>query len=328
MTEERRKNSRDKPAISYALLALILAVFVFGMVATKIGENIFANETVSFSTVGLLGFFLSVLLSGATIILAIAAITLGRSSEQAVIRRSDESIRLQNEVFIKTTAALQRIEASTGVTEKRIEDIISGRVGDISHRLAELASSGHRGPRKSTEELEKEIHDSLLEAVSEEDGIDRQKRRKERERARKEYEKYHQEVLSGFEARKEFQIKKKGHGDYRGEGKELFDGFYKVGNKKYGVSALATATAIDMPEDDAPVEYFSSLASAIVLAEVDVVYLVADISLEQKTSLEKRMVNQLKVFKNSPHEHIHIISANIDTIEKDIEAIKIPNGNG
>lgn len=105
--------------ISIKLLGGFLMVYVLGLATHLLARNFFSGQSLTFSTPELINFVLSVLLSGASIFLAITAIALGRFSEQAIINRSDESIRLQNEVFQKTTEALQRIESSTGVTEKR-----------------------------------------------------------------------------------------------------------------------------------------------------------------------------------------------------------------
>jgi len=87
--------------ISLRLLGGLAIAFLLGYAAYGLVQNILAVGTLSFSTPELINFVLSVLLSGASIFLAIAAITLGKFSEQAMIQRSDESIRLQTEVFQK-----------------------------------------------------------------------------------------------------------------------------------------------------------------------------------------------------------------------------------
>lgn len=182
---ESNENNNDS-VISYNQLGLIVVVFILGIIASKLILNGQTGAATTFSTTELIGFVLSVILSAASIVLAIAAITLGKSSEQAVIKRSDESIRLQNEVFIRTTEALQRIEASTGVTEKRIEDIISGRVGAISHEIAELATGKRKGIALNRNELENEIRHSILQGVGVKEGLspeekeERIKKRKEK----------------------------------------------------------------------------------------------------------------------------------------------------
>ena len=117
------KEFEKKPnyVISLKLLSGLLVAFLAGYFTSNVIANANAVNVYTFSTPDLINFILSVLLSGASIILAISAISLGKVSEQAMIQRSDESIRLQNEVFLKTTEALQRIESSTGVTENELK---------------------------------------------------------------------------------------------------------------------------------------------------------------------------------------------------------------
>ena len=109
----------------------MIVFIILGIVGDELVRNILKKESIIFSTISLITFSIGIILSGASIVLAITAIMLGKISENAMIQRSDESIKLQTDVFVKTIEALQAIKASTGVTQKRIEDIISGRVGDI-----------------------------------------------------------------------------------------------------------------------------------------------------------------------------------------------------
>lgn len=243
---ERQTDTETKTAIpssvSFRLLGLLVLAFLLGCASYGLVQNVVSEEPLSFSTTSLIGFVLTVLLSGSSIVLAIAAITLGKFSEQAMMMRSDESIRLQNEVFQKTTDALQRIESSTGVTEKRIEDIISGRVVDLSEKIANIASGKKeaKGQLKPSE-LQELIKESLLEGLKEE-GMIRPRRfdpgemakatereAKEREEERKSmtlYRERHMELLRAFSARDGLMALKMEHGTTSGEGEDLFDGIF------------------------------------------------------------------------------------------------------
>src|SRR6266851_9041264 len=98
--------THEAPAgVSYRQIIILAFSFLVGVVLSLVYKNAQASETISFSTASLITFLFGIALSAASIVLAVAAITLGKASEQAMIRRSDESIRLQNEVFIKTTEA-------------------------------------------------------------------------------------------------------------------------------------------------------------------------------------------------------------------------------
>ena len=237
--------------VSYRQLGLLFLVLLLGVVGGLLFGNLESARTETFSTATLIGFVLSVLVSGASIVLAIAAISLGRTSEQAMIRRSDESIRLQNDVFLKTTDALERIESSTGVTEKRIEDIISGRVGDISHRIAEIAAEQGGRPIRDMSEVEDEIRESILETVRREMGPagrfarfdeEREKREKRQEikaQAQKEYSATLKRLLNAFANRSDSTVIRHSEGKLSADGYELFDGVFEINDEKIGVSAFS-----------------------------------------------------------------------------------------
>jgi hypothetical protein len=233
---------RTPSALRYSTLGAYLAAFLTGAAAVVIFQNVTAKESLHFSTTEVISFLFGVALSGASIVLAVAAIALGKASEQAMIERSDTSIRLQNEVFVRTTEALARIESSTGVTEKRIEDIISGRAGELSHDIAERISTGrsHRGTTK--EQLEQEIRESLMRGIIsrpyELTGADVV----ERDRAKlveMNYRGFQNSVLTGIVNAGGIECEKIGDGSFGGEGHGLFDGVFRSGEGLVGVSTFS-----------------------------------------------------------------------------------------
>lgn len=224
-------------SVSYGQLGIIFLAFVLGICSTLLFQNTGAGQPTTFTTTELFGFVLSVLVSGASIVLAIAAIALGRASEHSVTLRSDESIRLQNEVFAKTTDALQRIESSTGVTEKRIEDIIAGRAGDLSREIAEKTRGQIADPTK----LEESIRASLLESVRtapSPDAIEARRRLSEEQEA--EYRKCHDELQLAIANLNGVSIKKLGHGagTITDDGRDIHDGLYVIRGKKIAMSTF------------------------------------------------------------------------------------------
>ncbi|MCG9712651.1 hypothetical protein L1D29_07465 [Shewanella insulae] len=243
-------NKSEEWNISYKQLGVIIASFSLGLIVALLISNTQTGSQTNFTTTELIGFVLSVILSGASIVLAISAIALGKVSEQSVIERSDESIRLQNEVFVKTTEALQRIEASTGVTEKRIEDIISGRVGDISHQVAEIASRHSKQSPKATKELEETIRRSLMQQIRRDDNNERaeriQKQKELEEKLESKYQETHDKVLLGVGNLDGVKINKVGHGTIGSEDGNVFDGLFEKQGNKYAVSTfrpdVSTAT--------------------------------------------------------------------------------------
>jgi len=194
----------------------------------------------SFKTLDLIGFTLSVVLSGASIVLAFAAINLGKNFEIILMNRSDESIRLQNDVYIKTTEALNRIESSTGVTEKRIEDIISGRAGDLSQKIAESTKQG-AGPKEIEEQIKQSFRESLDEGLNlKTDEKSNQKRLLEGI-----YQETHAKIMTTFASIpgvQVFKMRLDGKPDSSGSG--LFDGIFIFNGTKIGVSTFRKDNSI------------------------------------------------------------------------------------
>lgn len=323
--ENTNKESPDDWAISFKQLGLLVLFFVLGVITALMLGNVHADTPTTFSTTELIGFTLSVILSGASIILAVAAIALGKSSEQAVINRSDESIRLQNEVFVRTTEALQRIEASTGVTEKRIEDIISGRVGDLSHRIAELATQGVGGIGKSFKELEEEIRESILQSVKEDDKRTSVERRRE-ERAKRmeidkkrleEYQLNHQSVLNAFANRGDLKVIKSAHGSVTKAGDELLDGIFAKEGIRVGVSTFAS---------DAPPEYLkifaANISSEIASGNVTTVYVVFFEGVNHQSQIDA-ISSTINQFKQEIEKNIHVLNINPEKAEEEIGKLVI-----
>ncbi len=230
--------------ISYKQLGIILMSFILGLIVALFILNSQASVQTNFTTTELISFVLSVILSGASIVLAIAAISLGKLSEQAVISRSDESIRLQTKVYTKTTDALQCIKASTGVTEKRIEDIISGRAGDLSRQIAEMATDETASGNLDVKELEEKIRNSIAGSLEKEESEEEVKRRKERRqkrlKLREEYNKHHKMLLYKFANSDDTKIIKIGHGTPDSTDEEIYSRYDGVFNKGENIIAVST----------------------------------------------------------------------------------------
>ena len=254
-TQETSKRKQEW-SITYKQLGVLILAFSLGIIAALLFSSASVSTPTTFSTTQLISFVLTVILSGASIVLAISAISLGRSSEQSVIQRSDESIRLQNEVFQKTTDALQRIESSTGVTEKRIEDIISGRVGDLSQKIAQIATEKQEAPGGlNAQEIEKMIKKSLYQSLREEGALrsraaryeerrhmEEEKAEKERiqEQQSKEYKTHSTRFLQALSSRDDLKAMKMGRGKAYSSGDDVFDGIYlRKDGKRIGIIDFA-----------------------------------------------------------------------------------------
>lgn len=150
------------PRVSLWAIAAVAVSLTVGLAAGLSIRNLLSAEEIHFSTAGIVSFVFTVALGGSAIILAVITIVLSRGAEDALIRRSDEGIRLQNDVFVRTNEVLSRIQASTGVTEKRIEDIIAGRTSVIAAEVVEKSLPAESGVSKQfIEKISKALADSL-----------------------------------------------------------------------------------------------------------------------------------------------------------------------
>ncbi|NKB57934.1 MAG: hypothetical protein GKS00_16545 [Alphaproteobacteria bacterium] len=301
-----QNNAYGDWSISIKQIGIIILAFIFGLTTALLFENTKTDVQTNFTTTELIGFVLSVIVSGASIVLAISAISLGRSSEQSVIKRSDESIRLQNEVFTKTTEALQRIEASTGVTEKRIEDIISGRVGDISHSIAELASGKRKGAILDPKELEKEISQSIMRGVRENiDPSEKERRIQKRKEDESRYEDFHQAVLLGFSNREGVKAQKMDHGHSLGSGDDLFDGIFTLNEKKVGISAFEKGASKNAGRITG---YVHRVAKYVLEKAIQHCILVFDAPPQEGKEIIEVISKELNLYKDNQLNHISIIA--------------------
>ncbi len=315
-----RNREEPKWTISYGQIGLLALTFVLGLITALLVSNSQTGTSTTFTTTELISFVLSVLLSGASIVLAVTAIVLGKSSEQSVIQRSDESIRLQNDVFIKTTEALQRIEASTGVTEKRIEDIISGRVGDISQEIAKIATRGGRRP-SDIRELEEDIRQSILSSIkseTREGEVQRiRQRRKEEQESEKRYQEAHQNLLLAIGNRDNVTIEKFGHGNLDGQGEGLFDGIFSHEGKKTAISTFREESKLEQ------IQEFISLSSLELARGFINNFILVLFTSDEEDEKVNSVKEQVSLLKEDLSNNIQIVSVNYERIVDDSKAIHL-----
>lgn len=294
-------------------LILFLIAFILGCIATLIVKNTLQSEMIQFSTLGLIGFVLSIIFGGASIVLAINAIQLGRSSEDAIIKRNDESIRTQNEVFQKTIEVLSRIESSTGVTEKRIEDIIAGRVGQIADKL----SFGNLTDR---DKIERELRKSLSKELTPEEREMQEKKKKERDEARKRYDIHHEKTLLTLSNANEFSVLKLGdHGSYGGDGATLFDGLFLVDDNKIGISVFSSEPLLADIFVRGFDQFVTKCAQAISNGIINYFFYVSTEESEVSKKLQAQLKESSNLFKDDLKNSIYILTGNDEEL---IEKIK------
>jgi len=163
---DKEQRSRSVKSVPIWLLFTVALTFAVGLVSGLVIINLTTVSGNTLSTTSIISFAFTVALGAAAIILASLTIVLSRSAEDALIKRSDEGIRLQNDVFVKTSEVLSTIQASTGLTEKRLEDIISGRTGIIAQEVFER--SFPKGETSLSSEAEDRLKNTLADSLKEE----------------------------------------------------------------------------------------------------------------------------------------------------------------
>ncbi len=168
MTTKTDEEIREKRLQLPVWLVITVAItLVLGLVGGLVISTLLSQRQISFSVVSLISFVFTIALGSAAIILATITIMLSRYAEDALIRRSDEGIKLQNEVFVRTSEVLSKIQASTGVTEKRLEDIISGRTTPIVQEAVAKSKLAEAGLDKQViDKISKDLADSLKSEIA------------------------------------------------------------------------------------------------------------------------------------------------------------------
>jgi len=310
--------------ISYQSLLIAVISFVIGATVSVIFTKILGSGQVTFSITGIITFLFGIALASASIVLAIAAITLGRTSERTMVERSDESIRLQNEVFVKTTDALARIESSTGVTEKRIEDIIAGRAGAIAERLVEHRRIGYR----NREEIEKDIRESMLKELpvvssSKQPSIkDQELEANKLKEANEEYDTFKQQVLFHVSDFPKTKTRKMGDGSFGSFGHDLADAVYETPT---GCFAVCTFSIKPIFGDKFGIEgsfrkFIDSILSELSSGTFQQMILVFDGKLDEDNKFTKQIENSRVIAKDELFSRIRFIDGELNEVLKNLSS--------
>lgn len=241
--EPKPKNKTELPIW---LLTTIFITLIVGVIAGLLLRNMFSSHQVSLSGPGLISFVFTVALGAASIILAIITVILSRQAEDALIRRSDEGIRLQSDVFVKTNEVLSKIQASTGVTEKRIEDIISGRTNIIAQEVFEKSFTGKRDLSEQTiEKLKNDLAESLkselLPLITTDPRItlkrleDMERKQQKRQKITNEWKEFRAAVVDTAQKAPGIQLISESEGNFVAEAPDKFwDAIFDISGRKVG----------------------------------------------------------------------------------------------
>lgn len=318
--------SKGSRGVPWSVLGAVLGAFVLGSATVLFWQNAAGGENLTFSTVGLLTFLFSIALASTSIVLSVTAIGLGKASEQAMIARSDESIRLQNDIFVRTTDALQRIESSTGVTEKRLEDVISGRAGLISQRVAQRAVSDKLITDRARKQLERELTDSIRgelsdtieREVTEAGGKSSQRAAQERAELRARYLEFKQAVLLQMANTAGVRSEKFGDGAYGASGGGLVDGVFSVDGLRVGISTFLIHPSFAEDWLQGFTDYVRRLAQEVAEGRFAHVFLAFDGDVSSEDGFGAQFRSCVGLMRDELAEKLHLVSGTPEQIQSRI----------
>jgi len=241
--------SSGPKTIPIRLLVTLVITLGTGVVAGLLLQGDLVKENVTLSIPALISFIFTIALGAGSIILAVVTLTLSRQAEDALVRRSDEGIRLQTEVHLRTTEALSGIQASTDVTEKRIEDIISGRTSIIiAQEVLDKSFQGKpqlRGP--ALDNLKTVLADTLRSELlpllvgQPSAALRRLREMEERQEVSSEWRKFRSAVVDALQGVSGSGLVCEAEGDLDAETQEEFwDAVLLIGARKIGFAVYTT----------------------------------------------------------------------------------------
>jgi hypothetical protein len=337
----RNELPKQLHGVTYWQLGWTGLVFFAGVATTLLFQNWLGREQLTFTTSELISFIFGVALATAAVVLAVAAISLGKASEEAMIRRSDESIRLQNAIFTHTSEALTRIESSTGTTEKRIEDLMTG-IRDISVRVAKEVSQDDVVPSPPEPELADRIERSLLQelarlATQQSVSMSAEPKRESSDASAQgakdpslvgvtlfsSYEREMDVLLAKLASEPNLEFLKIGRGKTVGKDLEKYTSVYQANDKRVAVVILPSTSFILLQGNERWSGWLNSIELDLATRAIDEFVIavlgprspVADIDLQLKRWVENQSPEMRK--------HIHLIEGDTEAILNQMRAINV-----
>ncbi len=306
--EERHTEISDKSkGVHYSYTLTAISAFIFGVIAILLFNNYASAEKISFSTVGIINLVFSIGLSTASIVLAITAIVLSKKSEQTIMQRNDDGIKYQSEIFNKTIDVLSKIETSTGISEKRIEDIT---------REIKSIERSKPGP-KSKDDQVKEALRRALHSHPEKSDI----RSKKVPDKQEEFTKSVMETLSQIRG---VSLVRVSSGDFDESGEEMVDGIFSMAGQRFSVSTFyfyGPAKIANFADSDTYKQYFLNLASEISKNTFEKSFLVFNKDVDNDEEFKNLFNSTLNILDKKIAPKIVLASGSLENIKKVIAQV-------
>jgi hypothetical protein len=295
---------KPEKSIRYSYVVTAILFLFVGIFFTLIIKNYIDGEKIVFSTLDLINLIFSVGLSTASIVLAVTAIILSKKSEQSIISRNDEAIRYQDDIFNKTIGVLSKIETSTGISERRIDDIAQ------ELRRVQMSKPGS----ESKDDQVKGVLRRALHSLSDKDDF---------KRPLISVKDTKQEEFTKIEG---VMVVKVGSGDFDELGEEMVDGIFSMEGKRFSVSTFychGTAKIINFVDLDTYRQYFLNLASEISKNTFEKSFLVFSKDVDKEVEFKKLFDQTLSILDSKISKKIVLIPGQTGEIsEKITEELK------
>lgn len=321
MTSDTQNDKKGTYIPSWLLITVIISLIV-GFVAGFILNNLLVEKQLTFSTASVISFVFTVALGGCSIILAIVTTILSKQAETSLVRRSEEGIKLQTDIFVRTNEVLSKIQSSTGVTEKRIEDIISGRTAIIAQEV--IDKSMPMGAERFTAEFQEKIKKDLAESLRTEllpllkippsglpeylDELDaKQKRKKE---ISDNWKTFRDAFIAEAKKHSEITIVSEAEGHLSAETPDKFwDALVTIGDKQYGIEIqikgqlLVEGGFLDNPQQR--IEYSRKVSWRVCQDNIQVLVLAWDSDVSEQPAIKEILLLFRKANPNVDVRLIH-----------------------
>jgi hypothetical protein len=263
--------------VTVETLGIIIGSAILGAAVALSIVRVMQGGTETIPLTGLLGFFLTLGLSVSAIVLAVTAISLSRTAERTIAKKSEEMSSMQTAMIAQTAAAIDRMESSVVRIGEEITDTIYDNFEMLSEEIyeslpsrdvlrADVTEAVERslsGTMSVTEQPEEPavIPEEIPAAAPEPEVIEEEKpvavipvpepeppvqqapklvTAEMREKADKRYGEFKDIVLLGVANYPGVLARKVGEGQYRTEGDDLVDGVFIINNEKVAVCTFCT----------------------------------------------------------------------------------------
>lgn len=299
------------------LIARVVVSLGLGMGIAFIIQNILGKEQIVFSTLDLINLFLSFVLSGGSIVLAITAINLGKFSEKAITDRSDKSIELQTTIHNQTIETLRRIASSTGITEKRLEDFMK-----MDRSVDKAVQDTFPNPKTLSELDRNKISELLKQNMSQtipessQGDADEYIYARDRMRpvsTRAKYRAFKDSVLESIASEKDIEVIKKGEGNLGAKGHDLVDGVFKLNGATISVSTFFGSDTFDSNQ------YVFEIAKELQKNIFSKSFFVFDtLSEEQQSRIKSAIAETGKLIAADMPKKIIVLTGSAESVSKEI----------